>query len=134
VVCRMLTKDSPPESGLLQAPLCLPPRPAPRRWATYQRNYWEKTKEKAERGRPRVLLLFCGGHEGGFGKEERLLLVPGTQLLSVRSMFFLVSANEHKRGVKVRVTDRVAVRLYDPERFRTRTATWRSPALRTYDV
>ena len=74
---------SPHEGSSLQAPLCPPPRPVPRRYKAYQGIHTGKTKESAKESRPHIRLLFCRGHERGSGKEERLLPVSGTRFLCV---------------------------------------------------
>ena len=90
---------SPHEGSSLQAPLCPPPRPVPRRYKAYQGIHTGKSKESAKESRPHIRLLFCRGHERGSGKEERLLPCPApgssaSTLLS-SSLSFLEFALRH---------------------------------------
>jgi len=64
---RIFCPGCPHTGGTLQAPVCPPPRPIPRKRKAHQRNY--KRKHKGKRDPP--LILSNGCHETRRGEEQR---------------------------------------------------------------
>jgi len=83
---------SPRSGGSLQAPLCPPPRPVPRRCEAHEGNYKREKSEREgqkrwtkEKHRPvQRLIRSCGRHEVGRGQEQ--WSPPSARLLRSRSL------------------------------------------------
>jgi hypothetical protein len=86
----------PRDGGSLQSPHCSPPRPVPRCIA-HQGDYKGKTKERTKESRPRIVLLFCGGREGGRGEKQRCSSPPAltSSVSTLSSYLSLRSQSSH---------------------------------------